>query len=142
MIKQSFITASLLFALTACQSTDLSQQTQVKDLAIEGTWHIEVANGQAVIDYSPAKLTFEAEGQLSGNNSCNNFFGRYALSGNSLQLQPAGYTRKACVEALMAQEQQVMQTMHNVTQAALTKGKLLLQDVDDKTLLVLSKTTK
>ncbi|MCL1049972.1 META domain-containing protein [Shewanella abyssi] len=136
MIKQSFIVASLLLGLSACQS---SPQAQIEDLAIEGTWHIEVANGQAVIDYSPAQLTFEAEGKLTGNNSCNNFFGSYVLSGQSLQLQPAGHTMKACVDALMAQEQRVMQAMPAISQGKLSKGKLLLQDADNKTLLILSK---
>jgi heat shock protein HslJ len=136
MIKQSLIVAGLLLGLSACQST---QQAQIEDLAIEGTWHIEVANGQPVIDYSPAQLTFEAEGKLTGNNSCNNFFGSYVLSGQSLQLQPAGSTMKACVDALMAQEQRVMQAMPDISQGKLSKGKLLLQDTDNKTLLILSK---
>ncbi|ABV86103.1 META domain-containing protein [Shewanella pealeana] len=136
MIKQSFILASLLLGLTACQS---SPQTQVEDLTIEGTWHIESANGQPVIDYSPAELIFAADGKLTGNNSCNNFFGNYVLAGQSLQLQPAGSTMKACVDALMAQEQRVMQVMPEVTQAQMAKGKLVLKDADNKTVLVLSK---
>lgn len=136
MIKQSFFLASLLLGLSACQSTP---QAQTEDLAIEGTWHIEVANGQPVIDYSPAQLTFEAEGKLTGNNSCNNFFGSYVLSGQSILLQPAGNTMKACVDALMAQEQRVMKAMPEVSQAKMSKGKLLLQDADNKTLMVLSK---
>ena len=136
MIKQSFFVASLLLGLSACQSTP---QAQTEDLAIEGTWHIEVANGQPVIDYSPAQLTFEAEGKLTGNNSCNNFFGSYVLSGQSIQLQPAGNTMKACVDALMAQEQRVMKAMPEVSQAKMSKGKLLLQDADNNTLMVLSK---
>ncbi|MGS0689860.1 META domain-containing protein [Shewanella sp. 0m-4] len=136
MIKQSLIVASLLLGLAACQSTP---QTQVEDLAIEGTWHIESAQGQPVIDYSPAELIFDAEGNLTGNNSCNNFFGGYVLSGQSLQLQPAGSTMKACVDALMAQEQRVMQAMPKVTQAEMAKGKLVLKDADDNTVMVLSK---
>ena len=135
MIKQSLIVAGLLLGLAACQSTP----TQVEDLAIEGTWHIESAAGQPVIDYSPAELIFAADGKLTGNNSCNNFFGNYVLNGQSLQLQPAGSTMKACVDALMAQEQRVMQVMPEVAQAEMAKGKLVLKDADDKTVLVLSK---
>ncbi|GIU07168.1 MULTISPECIES: META domain-containing protein [unclassified Shewanella] len=136
MIKQSLFLASLLLGLTACQSTP---QTQLEDLAIEGTWHIESANGQPVIDYSPAELIFAADGKLTGNNSCNNFFGSYVLDGESLQLQPAGNTMKACVDALMAQEQRVMQVMPEVAQAEMAKGKLVLKDADDNTVMVLSK---
>ena len=46
---------------------------------------------------------------------------------------------KACVDALMAQEQRVMQAMPQVTQAEMAKGKLLLKGADDKTVFVLSK---
>ncbi|MCL1140120.1 META domain-containing protein [Shewanella pneumatophori] len=136
MIKQSFIVAGLLLGLAACQSTP---QTQVEDLAIEGTWHIETAAGKPVIDYSPAELIFAADGKLTGNNSCNNFFGSYTIDGQALTLQPAGNTMKACVDALMAQEQRVMQAMPQVAQAEMAKGKLLLKDADDKTVFVLSK---
>ncbi|MCE9677740.1 META domain-containing protein [Shewanella sp. AS1] len=131
---------SLLFVacaalLTACQSPSSSDH---KDLEIMGTWHIEKVQDKGVIDYSPAQLTFGEDGKLSGNNSCNQFIGQYQLDGNQLTLTPAGSTMKACVEALMDQEQRVMQALTTVTQASISKGKLRLKDADNKTQLILS----
>lgn len=70
MLKQTFIVSALLLGLTACQGTDLTKNNSTP---LEGSWHIEAIQGKPVIDYSPAHITFEAEGKLHGNNSCNNF---------------------------------------------------------------------
>lgn len=135
MLKQTFLLSALLFGLTACQSTDVANQDTVP---LQGSWHIEVVQGQPTIDYSPAQITFDAEGKLHGNNSCNNFFGQYTQQGQELKLMPAGSTMKACVDALMQQEHKVMQAMPLVAKAKLQQGRLTLMSSDDKAVLVLS----
>ncbi|MCP3129782.1 META domain-containing protein [Shewanella sp. KJ2020] len=135
MLKQTFLLSALLFGLTACQSTDVTNQDTVP---LQGSWHIEVVQGQPTIDYSPAQITFDAEGKLHGNNSCNNFFGQYTQQGQELKLMPAGSTMKACVDALMQQEHKVMQAMPLVAKAKLQQGRLTLLSSDDKPVLVLS----
>lgn len=135
MLKQTFLLSALLFGLTACQSTDVANQDTVP---LQGSWHIEVVQGQPTIDYSPAQITFDAEGKLHGNNSCNNFFGQYTQQGQELKLMPAGSTMKACVDALMQQEHKVMQAMPLVAKAKLQQGRLTLLSSDDKAVLVLS----
>ncbi|WP_299796130.1 META domain-containing protein [uncultured Shewanella sp.] len=134
-IKTYAIIAAML-GLTACQST---VETQQQDIDLQGSWHIEVINEKPVIDYSPAQLTFEQDGKLTGNNSCNNFFGQYSVDGAQITLNPAGSTMKACVDALMDQEQRVMMAMPEITSGELKKGKLLLKDAEGKTQLVLTK---
>lgn len=136
MSIKSLIFAVSVIGLTACQSSDV---TQAQDIDLLGTWNIEAIADKPVIDYSPAQLTFAEEGSLSGNNSCNNFFGGYSVNGNDVRLTPAGNTMKACVDALMDQEQRVMTAMPEVTNASLVKGKLLLKDALGNTQLVLSK---
>ncbi|MEC4728135.1 META domain-containing protein [Shewanella sp. D64] len=131
-----FIISAALIGLTACQSSNV---TQVQNIKLQGTWNIEVVANKPVIDYSPAQLIFAKEGKLSGNNSCNNFFGSYFIDGENIRLTPAGNTMKACVDALMDQEQRVMAAMPEVTNASLVKGKLVLKDAMGKTQLVLSK---
>ncbi|BCV56966.1 heat-shock protein HslJ [Shewanella algae] len=135
MIKKTFAAAALLFGLAACQTTP---DTQGQYLPLEGSWHVESIMGQPTIDYSPAQLVFTNDGKLSGNNSCNNFFGTYSQEGQKLKLSPAGSTMKACVDALMAQEQLVMQALPQVTQGEVSNGKLLLKSDDGKVLLQLS----
>jgi len=136
MSTKSLIIVAALLGLTACQSTPSAEITGVE---VQGSWHIESAQGQPVIDYSPAQLIFAADGTLSGNNSCNEFFGQYQLEGSRLTLSPAGHTMKACVDALMHQEQRVMQAMEQITLAQESKGKLVLKDDNGKIQLVLSK---
>jgi len=134
-IKSCAIAAALL-GLTACQSTI---ETQLQDIALQGSWHIEVVSEKPVIDYSPAQFTFAPDGKLTGNNSCNNFFGQYSVDGNKITLTPAGSTMKACVDALMAQERRVMASMPEVATGEFAKGKLLLKDAAGSIQFVLSK---
>lgn len=136
MLKKHFLVACMLIGLSACQTVSVQD---TPDIDIEGTWLIETVQGEAVIDYSPAQLVFSENGKLSGNNSCNQFFGQYKLDGQQLELLPTGNTMKACVDALMNQEQRVMQAMALVTQANESKGKLLLKDVDGRIQLALTK---
>ena len=135
MLKQTFLLSALLFGLTACQSTDVAHQETV---SLKGSWHIEEVQGQQTVDYSPAQITFDAEGKLSGNNSCNNFFGQYNQQGQELKIIPGGSTMKACVDSLMQQEHKVMQALPLVAKAKLVQGRLTLLSSDDKPVLVLT----
>lgn len=138
MSLKSFFIVTALLGLAACQSTTETPSAP-EELTLTGSWHIEVINKQPVIDYSPAKLVFASEGKLSGNNSCNNFFGEYTLTGEQISLMPAGNTMKACVDALMDQEQRVMAAMPEVVSGEIAKGKLLLKDSEGKVQFVLSR---
>ncbi|QUN06525.1 META domain-containing protein [Shewanella yunxiaonensis] len=135
MLKH-ILSVLLLASLTACQSL---YTTPISLTELQGNWHIDSIRGKAVTDYSPAQLTFAADGKLSGNNSCNNFFGSYQLDGKMLTLKPAGSTMKACIDELMAQEQNVMQLLPKVTAATYNDGKLLLLGSKSKVLLTLSR---
>lgn len=135
MLKQTFLLSALLFGLSACQSTDVAKQDTVP---LQGSWHIEAIQGQPTVDYSPAQITFDAEGKISGNNSCNNFFGQYSQQEQELKIIPGGSTMKACVDALMQQEHKVMQALPLVAKAKLVQGRLTLLSSDDKPVLVLS----
>ncbi|MCH1929662.1 META domain-containing protein [Shewanella sp. A25] len=135
MLKQTFMLGALLFGLTACQS---SANVANEPVPLEGSWHIEMVLGQATVDYSPAQLTFAADGKLAGNNSCNQIFGQYQQQGEQLTLTTGGTTRRACVNALMMQENKVMKALPQVTKAKLDGGRLSLLNADNTTVLLLS----
>jgi len=138
MIKHFLGAAAVIFSLSACQNhTAIDNST-----SLVGSWHIESVLSAPTIDYSPAKLIFSENGQLNGNTSCNPFMGSYIFENNVLTLSTAGATRKACIEALMTQEQKVMQAMPLVMSASIAQGKLRLVDQNNKTIMVLSKLTK
>jgi len=67
-----------------------------------------------VIDNVQATLAFPEAGKVSGNGSCNRFFGPAEINGNAVKLGPLGSTRKACPEAVMNQETKYL----NALQAA------------------------
>lgn len=135
MLKQTLLLSVLFLGLSACQSANVSHQEPVQ---LQGSWHIEAVQGQPTVDYSPAQITFDAEGNISGNNSCNHFFGQYSQQGQALQIIPGGSTMKACVDALMQQEHKVMQALPLVAKAKLVKGRLTLLSSDAKAILVLT----
>lgn len=67
-------------------------------------WLLEDLSGAGVIDNVRATLVFPEEGKVSGNGSCNRFFGPAKITGTAIQLGPLGATRMACPEAVMNQE--------------------------------------
>jgi heat shock protein HslJ len=77
-------------------------------------WLLEDLGGSGVIDNVQATLAFPEAGRVSGNSSCNRFFGSARVSGNALKLGPLGSTRRACPEAVMNQETKYL----NALQAA------------------------
>ncbi|QSX29258.1 META domain-containing protein [Shewanella cyperi] len=135
MLKQISLGASLLMLLVGCQSTPEA----AAPFELIGTWQIEEAAGKPLIDYSPAQLTFAADNKFSGNNSCNNIFGDYVHEDSVLRLSPAGSTKKACVDALMQQEQRIMQVLTRINRLRFTQGKLILLDERGHKQLVLSR---
>ncbi|GLP97269.1 META domain-containing protein [Paraferrimonas sedimenticola] len=137
-MKRLTITALLLSSLFGCASQSDSA-TEAKTLDLQGNWHIEYIGDMPVIDYSPAKVMFQEEGKLSGNTSCNQFFGSYQQQGESLTISPAGTTMKACVDALMEQEQRTMQALSKVTQARMNKGRLEFLDQASGVVMILTK---
>ncbi|MEZ9234872.1 META domain-containing protein [Shewanella sp. 10N.286.52.A9] len=135
MIKPAITACLVIFGLSACQSNS----HQAEEINLLGSWYIESALSEAVINHSPAQITFAEDGKLSGNNSCNQFFGEYQQDDTQLTLSPAGTSMMACVEVLMKQEARVMKAMPMITNVALSKsGKLLLKSEQGANLLVLS----
>ena len=135
MIKHILSATVLFLGLSACQS-----HTQiVSNEQLLGTWHVEAVLDVPTIENSPANIVFAPNGELTGNNSCNQFFGHYAQQGNQLQIAPTGATMKACVDILISQEQVLMQAISQVQQVDFSKGKLNLLAKNGNTLVVLSK---
>ena len=73
--------------------------------ALWGTaWRLEDLAGAGVLDRVQATLEFPSEGRTSGNGSCNRFNGVATIDGSAIQFGGIAATRKACVEAVMNQE--------------------------------------
>lgn len=100
------------------------------------------ADGEAV---APSPESPEAElpslrfqaGEIGGYTGCNHFFGTYRAIADTLTITPSGFTLKACDEALMTQEAQILTRLEQVETYAIANGELQLLDADGTPLLTL-----
>lgn len=98
-------------------------------------WMIEDIDGRGVIDGSPASLTFGADGQLSGNATCNRIVGSYREQDGRVTLGPVGMTMMACPEALMEQERRLLDVLTGEVSFDISKdGDLVLRSGEGRTL--------
>lgn len=96
--------------------------------AITGDWVIEQIGDQPVVPDSPARLSFGADGRVSGNLSCNQGVGRYAQQGASLSLgEGMAMTKRACVGPLGEQESRLVAALGKVDTVAVLGDKLELR---------------
>jgi len=102
---------------------------------IGGEWRIEDIGGRGVIDYSPARLRFNADGRLTGNASCNQLMARYTVENSSFSIEQAGTTRKACPPALMNQEQNLLALLQAIESYRIdATGALVLTAADGRSI--------
>ena len=93
-----------------------------------------ITNGKGgvagLIAGSRATLNFGADGTLSGSASCNNYTGRYEVTGNQIKFPSAfASTRKMCVNpGVMEQEQAFLKALSASTTGHIDGKKLELRD--------------
>lgn len=69
-----------------------------------GEWAALTIAGAPLVVGSSVTLTFDAEGHVYGQASCNRYTGGYKLTGEGLTLGPLASTMMACADELMDQE--------------------------------------
>lgn len=98
-------------------------------------WAVEDIAGRGVVDDSHASLQFLADGHLAGSASCNRLMGSYTRAKGALSVQLAGTTMMACVPALMAQEQHLLELLPQVSTYSIdASGTLVLKTRDGTTI--------
>lgn len=113
---------------TVMASYEDQELAHCQPLLTSREWVVEDINAGGVIDRSHATLTFSEDGKLSGNTSCNRYFGEYQLRGDRLSFTPLGTTRMACPEALMNQEQRFLNALQAAERLSIDPtGALLLK---------------
>jgi heat shock protein HslJ len=81
---------------------------------LHGDWRIEEIGGTAIVAGSEPTLTFEPDGRIHGNGSCNRFIGSFSLSGEGLKFSPAGASMMACDQPLMDQEHTLLKAFEAI----------------------------
>ncbi len=115
----------LILTLTACTGTGLPPTN------LNGTsWNLASLNGQPVLDGTQPTLTF-ADGQVSGNASCNGIGGDYTLRGDKLTFEALMSTLMACFpEETMQQEQAYLAALGSTASYQVEGDQLTLFDAE------------
>ncbi|AWV90098.1 META domain-containing protein [Bradymonas sediminis] len=77
-------------------------------------WSVESLAGSGLVEETQPTLMFTADGEVSGQASCNRFFGSYQLVDDGLTITTAGTTRMACPVLVMEQEQLMLKVLNEV----------------------------
>jgi uncharacterized lipoprotein YbaY len=100
----------------------------VAPIELEGTrWVAESITGEPSAEGVASTIAFAADGNVSGNAGCNDYFGSYAVEGDSIAFGHVGATQKMCVnEANMVQEGRFLQALGQAERFSVQDGKLLI----------------
>lgn len=104
-------------------------------------WIAEDIDGGGVIDNAQSIIRFEADGKVSGFGGCNNFSGQSKVDGHKMEIGPLAATQRACVPALLDQEQKFFQAVTNTRSFEIDEDrqKLFLKDSSGAPIARLSK---
>lgn len=103
---------------------------------IHGTWVIEQARAEPILDKRRARLVLGRDGRLSGHNSCNAMNGSFTLEGDRIRIGPIATTRMACPELQREQEDRILTALElAVTARVRSDGLLEIRDADGRGLL-------
>jgi heat shock protein HslJ len=95
--------------------------------SLENTaWVLEDFEGKGIVEKSRATLAFGLGYRVSGNASCNRFFGTATVDGDKLHLSQMGATRMVCSRAMMDQETAYLKALGNVERFEWKEPYLLL----------------
>ncbi|WP_134725228.1 META domain-containing protein [Paracoccus luteus] len=108
------IASSFLLAGCIADESQLPGQGASETRLQEGEWTVVSIGGQNVVAGSPATLLFSADGQVSGNASCNRLIASYTVRGSEISITPGGTTMMMCPPELMEQERQMMELLEAV----------------------------
>lgn len=123
--------ASATIAFPAVSTARNNYDTTLINLKLCKKWRLIELNGQALSDMAerPAKIPYmqlDASRRVSGNSSCNRFFGTYELNPNDrITFSPMGMTRMACLNDTNI-EADLMQVLSSADSYVLRNDTLVL----------------
>jgi heat shock protein HslJ len=91
-------------------------------------WRLEDLGGRGVLDRVQATLAFPEAGRVTGNSSCNRFFGSYTLMQDRIALGQLAGTRMACAPAVDEQETRYLDALQKA-QRLEVRGTTMLMHV-------------
>jgi heat shock protein HslJ len=118
---------------------------QPEVLLIGKTWNVPMlytilpdgeVRGDALVEGTEITLTFNADGTLAGNASCNTYGGTYTIDGASITIDSLYWTEMACPDppGIMEQEMTYLETLRAVTTWQIGMNGLTLTTDDGRAL--------
>ena len=102
---------------------------------LAGDWTVTAIDGQAPVADSEPSLSFGEDAQVSGNASCNRFFGGYTLTGEGLSFGEMGTSMMMCGDPVMAQERAMLEILEGTIGFSVAdNGLLTLSTADGRTI--------
>ena len=108
-----------------CAQNDTMEQDLSQQL-VGSQWLLEDLGDKGVLDRLQTTLQFEAD-RLGGFGGCNRYFGSYQIKGKTLNIGPLGSTRKACLPAVMDQENRFFEALSQAEQLRVEGPYLLIE---------------
>jgi len=102
------------------------------------TWELHSIGRYSPIPDSTTTISFE-NGQVSGRGGCNQFGGKYQISGDTITVEELYMTEMACLspEGIMHQEQLFLQHLGDAQRFELADGQLQVFGSDGEALTFL-----
>lgn len=130
--KVRAIAAQAILGLSLIHSVAVAQT----GAAVAGWWRIEQARSEPILDKRLARLSFGADGRLTGHTSCNELTATYALRGRELQVSAIAVGRNTCSQLQLEQEDRILTALELAASAAVrSDGLLELRDGEERGLL-------
>lgn len=104
------------------------------DELVDGTWRAKEIAGENVTAGQPS-LRFTQDGRAEGSGGCNSFAGPVSINGDAMTFGRLASTRKACLPALLDQEQRLFIALAGTRSYDLTGEQLTLLDAAGRPLV-------
>ncbi|MDZ4130468.1 MAG: META domain-containing protein [Hydrogenophaga sp.] len=124
MPRLSWFAVPLLLSLAACALPGAPGAAPL----VGSEWRLEDLGGRGVLDRVQATLAFPEAGRVTGNSSCNRFFGSYTLMQDRIALGHLAGTRMACAPAVDEQETRYLDALQKA-QRLEVRGTTMLMHV-------------
>lgn len=114
----------LLALLLALATTTFAMDSE---LSLPGTaWTVTALAGKPVLEDHPVTFEFDAEGNITGDGSCNRFGGSCEIGDGTIKVGPLRSTRRACEPEIMEQERMLFSLLGSATSWSTAGDELLL----------------
>ena len=118
-----------LFAIKTCNNLD---ETEGRQINLEGNYSIETVSESDVKEYQLTIQFNNETKQVFGFSGCNRFFGSYTLDGTVLKMGPLASTKMMCQNPENEIESKLLDQLSHINSLSIEDKHLILKVDDNK----------